>query len=159
MLCRLVNDRHGLHEDDARWLFQQLMLAVDYMHRLASRCCCHLLVYSDLSLSVQGQQLSLRSNAVGLTLPNLCRMGVVNRDIKLENILLKAYETHPILKICDFGYSINENHSLPKTALGTPGYTGMANLKAKAIRKPITLNAVCQQGPNPKPWQYVNPSL
>ena len=32
-LRRLVNDNHGLAEDDARWLFQQLMLAVDYMHR------------------------------------------------------------------------------------------------------------------------------
>ena len=51
-------------------------------------------------------------------------MGVVNRDIKLENILLKTPDMHPILKMCDFGYSINENHSLPKTALGTPGYTG-----------------------------------
>ncbi len=76
-------------------------------------------------------------------------MGVVNRDIKLENILLKAYETHPILKICDFGYSINENHSLPKTALGTPGYTGVANLKAIAMRKPSTLLGVCQQGSTP----------
>ena len=55
-----------------------------------------------------------------------CRVGVANRDIKLENILLKAHETQPILKICDFGYSINENHSLPKTALGTPGYTGVS---------------------------------
>ena len=51
-------------------------------------------------------------------------MGVANRDIKLENILLKAHDIWPMLKICDFGYSINENHSLPKTALGTPGYTG-----------------------------------
>lgn len=103
--------------------------------------------------------MSLRSNAVGLILSNLCRMGVVNRDIKLENILLKAYETHPILKICDFGYSINENHSLPKTALGTPGYTGVANLKAIAMRKPSTLLGVCQQGSTPKAWQYVNSSL
>lgn len=54
-----------------------------------------------------------------------CRMGVANRDIKLENILLKGHYSQPILKICDFGYSINENHSLPKTALGTPGYTGV----------------------------------
>ena len=53
------------------------------------------------------------------------RMGVANRDIKLENILLKGCDSLPILKICDFGSSINENHSLPKTALGTPGYTGV----------------------------------
>ena len=27
--------------------------------------------------------------------------------------------------MCDFGYSINQNHSLPVTAVGTPGYTGI----------------------------------
>lgn len=49
----------------------------------------------------------------------------MNRDIKLENIMLKSKDPiKPILKVCDFGYSINENHSLPKTAVGTPGYTG-----------------------------------
>ena len=53
-------------------------------------------------------------------------MGVANRDIKLENIMLcdRGPDFSPVLKMCDFGYSINENHSLPKTALGTPGYTG-----------------------------------
>jgi len=55
----------------------------------------------------------------------LHRMGVINRDIKLENILLVYYEGRPFLKMCDFGYSINQNHSLPVTAVGTPGYTGM----------------------------------
>lgn len=52
------------------------------------------------------------------------RMGVINRDIKLENILLVNYEGRPFLKMCDFGYSINQNHSMPETAVGTPGYTG-----------------------------------
>lgn len=52
-------------------------------------------------------------------------MGVINRDIKLENILLVYGEDRPFLKMCDFGYSINQNHSLPVTAVGTPGYTGM----------------------------------
>ena len=55
----------------------------------------------------------------------LVRMGVINRDIKLENILLVSHEGRPFLKMCDFGYSINQNHSLPVTAVGTPGYTGM----------------------------------
>lgn len=37
-----------------------------------------------------------------------CRMGIVNRDVKLENTLLMK---HPgggpgLLKICDFGYAI-----------------------------------------------------
>ena len=51
-------------------------------------------------------------------------MGVINRDIKLENILLINANGRPYLKMCDFGYSINQNHSLPETAVGTPGYTG-----------------------------------
>lgn len=32
------------------------------------------------------------------------RMGVVNRDIKLENTLLDS-SPRPLVKICDFGYS------------------------------------------------------
>ena len=62
-----------------------------------------------------------------------CRMGVVNRDIKLENIMLKTRDEQPILKVCDFGYSINENHSLPKTAVGTPGYTGTCTTCTQSI--------------------------
>lgn len=50
------------------------------------------------------------------------QMGVVNRDIKLENTLLDG-STRPLLKICDFGYSKHENDSLPKSKVGTPGYT------------------------------------
>ena len=51
------------------------------------------------------------------------KMGVVNRDIKLENTLLDGGR-RPLLKICDFGYSKNEKDSLPKSKVGTPGYTG-----------------------------------
>ena len=54
------------------------------------------------------------------------KMRISNRDIKLENTLLDNLEPgrRPLIKLCDFGYSINESHSLPKTAVGTPGYTG-----------------------------------
>lgn len=51
-------------------------------------------------------------------------MGIANRDIKLENILLSSPEYKPLLKMCDFGYSINTDHSAPETAVGTPEYTG-----------------------------------
>ena len=53
-------------------------------------------------------------------------MSISNRDIKLENTLLDSTRSNrnPLIKLCDFGYSINESHSLPKTAVGTPGYTG-----------------------------------
>ena len=54
------------------------------------------------------------------------RKGVVNRDIKLENTLLDGSK-RPLVKICDFGYSKNLQDSLPKSKVGTPGYTGEAH--------------------------------
>lgn len=33
-LFRYVSTRRGLPEDEARWFFQQLMVAVDYCHRM-----------------------------------------------------------------------------------------------------------------------------
>ena len=50
-------------------------------------------------------------------------VGVVNRDIKLENALLLDTGANPVLKLCDFGYSKNEQlDSACKTAAGTPEY-------------------------------------
>ncbi|KAK9821180.1 hypothetical protein WJX74_005516 [Apatococcus lobatus] len=73
----------GLKEEDARWFFQQLIIGLDYCHK----------------------------------------MGVVNRDIKLENCLLDG-SRRPLLKLCDFGYSKHESSdSVPKSKVGTPGYT------------------------------------
>lgn len=77
-----VKRRGGLEEDEARWFFQQLIMALAYSHEI----------------------------------------GVVNRDIKLENTLLNNGK-RPLLKICDFGYSKNDKDSLPKSKVGTPGYT------------------------------------
>ncbi|CAD7702480.1 unnamed protein product [Ostreobium quekettii] len=45
---------------------------------------------------------------------------VVNRDIKLENILLDREER--LLKVCDFGFSKGGDDSEPKTCVGTPSY-------------------------------------
>ncbi|KAK9811017.1 hypothetical protein WJX73_006755 [Symbiochloris irregularis] len=83
-MWQYVADNRGLDEDRARWFYQQLILALDYIHK----------------------------------------MSVSNRDIKLENTLLDTSQpnTKPLLKVCDFGYSINESLSLPRTAVGTPGY-------------------------------------
>lgn len=52
------------------------------------------------------------------------RMGVVNRDIKLENTLLDSSHNPPLVKITDFGYCKSDKESLPKSKVGTPGYTG-----------------------------------
>lgn len=42
----------------------------------------------------------------------------------LQNALLDGASRRPLLKICDFGYSKHVADSLPKTKVGTPGYTG-----------------------------------
>lgn len=74
--------KNGLREDEARWFFQQLIVGLDYCHR----------------------------------------MGVVNRDIKLENTLLDS-SPRPLVKICDFGYSKHEKfQSAPGSRVGTPAY-------------------------------------
>ncbi|KAG1657779.1 hypothetical protein FOA52_012856 [Chlamydomonas sp. UWO 241] len=73
-----------LRETQARWFFQQLILAIDFCHR----------------------------------------RGVANRDIKLENCLLHDEEglPHPLLKLCDFGYSKADFRSAAKTHVGTLSY-------------------------------------
>jgi Protein kinase domain len=83
-----------------RWFFQQLILGLDYCHK----------------------------------------MGVVNRDIKLENTLLDG-SAMPLLKICDFGYSKHETDSKPHTKVGTPGYTGA--LGSARLLCPFACAPVC----------------
>ncbi|CAD7695940.1 unnamed protein product [Ostreobium quekettii] len=81
-LLSYVQARKRLTEDEARHFFQQLMMGLDYCHK----------------------------------------MGVVSRDIKLENTLVDGCNP-PNLKICDFGYSKHEIfHSAPSSRVGTPSY-------------------------------------
>ncbi|KAI8102429.1 hypothetical protein M9435_006030 [Picochlorum sp. BPE23] len=83
-LFTYVKAKGGLTEDTARWYFQQLILAVDFCHK----------------------------------------MDVVNRDIKLENILLtNAGGKKKMVKLSDFGFSKDMNrHSAPSTRIGTVMY-------------------------------------
>ncbi len=81
-LFKVVSHLRGLSEDNARWFFQQIVLAIDYCHR----------------------------------------MGVANRDIKLENTLLDG-SVRPLVKLADFGFSKDENYqSAPGSRVGTPAY-------------------------------------
>ena len=87
-LFSYIRKRGRLREDSARWFFQQLILAIDFCHK----------------------------------------MGVVNRDIKLENVLLSSVSAGKgtrkrIAKLSDFGFSKDETrHSAPNTRLGTLMY-------------------------------------
>jgi len=68
-LFDLVKQCKRLNPNLTRWIFQQLIVAVDYCHR----------------------------------------KGVSSRDIKCENILLNYGNHFPIVKLCDFGYSHQED--------------------------------------------------
>jgi serine/threonine protein kinase len=83
-----------MKENEARSLFQQLVLAVDYCHK----------------------------------------MGVANRDIKLENTLLSNRKPLPILKLTDFGFCKSDRDSSAKTFLGTPAYMGVLSKSPKFPR-------------------------
>lgn len=87
-------------------------LLTEYRNRLGSM---YLSAVARQALSVSlGKRYKLRGTL----------QGVVNRDIKLENTLLDGSK-RPLLKICDFGYSKNDKDSVPKSKVGTPGYTGV----------------------------------
>lgn len=85
-LLQHVQRQKALPEPQARWLFQQLILALDYCHRI----------------------------------------GVSNRDIKLDNILLdkscRGRPDWPILKICDWGYARSGATSEASSKVGTLSY-------------------------------------
>ena len=54
-------------------------------------------------------------------------MGVANRDIKLENVLLGGDKKNPVIKLTDFGFSKSDLDSIPTTICGTPGYMGVSS--------------------------------
>ncbi|KXZ50290.1 hypothetical protein GPECTOR_17g929 [Gonium pectorale] len=105
-LFRYIQARPRLPEGDARWFFQQLILALDYCHR----------------------------------------RGVVNRDLKLENLLLRSAADDPAppgqvdqprslhIKVADFGLCKTAVTSLPKSRVGTLYYMAPEVLKASADR-------------------------
>lgn len=77
---------HGLKEEQCRCFYQQIMLALDYCHK----------------------------------------MGVANQDIELENTLLDStkLDHNPLIKLCNYGYSINELQRPETYAVGNPRYVG-----------------------------------
>jgi serine/threonine protein kinase len=56
------------------------------------------------------------------------KKNICNRDIKLENVLLDSMDgcPRPVLKICDYGLSINDDENSPKSDVGTPEFKGMS---------------------------------
>ena len=52
-------------------------------------------------------------------------MGVANRDIKLENVLLVDRKSPPTIKLTDFGFCKSDRDSVPTTICGTLVYMGV----------------------------------
>ena len=77
-------------------VFQQLLLTVDYCHRL----------------------------------------GVANRDIKLDNVLLTSSKKPAAIKLTGFGVCKRDKHSIAKPLVGTAIYTGMQSDLPKASHAP-----------------------
>ena len=115
-LFRYVAVRRGLPEDEARWFFQQLMIAVDYCHRMVrwqgwmagGRCLFH--GGAECLRRRTARARSLVRRAAGLAhARRSCRtpplpQGVSSRDIKLENTLVDG-SPRPLIKLADFGFS------------------------------------------------------
>ncbi len=88
-----------------RWMFQQLIVGLDYMHRMVCGGC----VVHDISTRC-------------ITPVHLLPKGICSRDIKLENTLIRGNPENPVLKICDFGYSKSSvEQSQAQTCAGSIG--------------------------------------
>ena len=73
-------------------MFQQLLLALDYCHRL----------------------------------------GVANRDIKLDNVLLTSSKKPAGIKLTDFGFCKGDKDSIAKSLVGTAFYMGAMSMPPEA---------------------------
>ena len=109
-MFQYVKQRNGLQEYEARWFFQQLIIALDYCHKIG-------VVNRDIKL------VCMRLNVLCTCLAALHLPHSALALSWQENTLLDNSK-RPLVKMCDFGYSKHAKDSLPKSKVGTPGYTG-----------------------------------
>lgn len=70
-------------------------------------------------------------------------LGVIHRDIKLENTL---FSTDGTLKIADFGLSVDANHEAPVTRLGTLDYMSPGAINPRPRRIRVTPSSILGGG-------------
>lgn len=105
----------------ARWMFQQLIVGLDYLHRMV----CDVEFRGVLAAAAAYIPPSLHTphqHPHPATTHPLPTQNICSRDIKLENTLVKGNPANPVLKICDFGYSkSSDEQSQAQTTVGTIG--------------------------------------
>ena len=111
-LSQAVAANNGLCEDDARWFFTQILFAVgeECTARLLQQAAGRSRAAAQSGEAVLGAGLlhcptgwlAPTCLPAGAQVDYCHRMGVANRDLKLENTLLDA-SPRPLVKLADFG--------------------------------------------------------
>lgn len=124
-MYQYVLQRRGLAEFDALWFFQQVVIAVDYCHKMVLcvmvvvgcfwysgwlmtwgcvwGCVCVCIVQRTIHDCIATVDWMGCTDSCTIAIHPITQ-GIVNRDIKLENTLLDD-SPRPLIRLCDFGYS------------------------------------------------------
>ena len=114
-------------EEEARWIFQQLLVAIDHCQRLgiANRdikveCSQHAVLMCVLSAPFSRSS----SNCIGdCGHVQRSRADVLSGSLQLDNMMVHGFWPWPTIKLCDFGFSKDETRqSACDTSCGTPEY-------------------------------------
>lgn len=118
-LAHYVAAKQGLTEGEARWFFQQLIVALDYCHRMVGaggslllaapwllhgcacpngdRSCRHR-AQAGMAVAAGRARVAVARPCASITADCPCLQGVSSRDIKLQNILLDG-SPQPLIKV------------------------------------------------------------
>ena len=114
-LFTYVRSRGGLPETEARWYFQQIVIAVDYCHRLGV-CSRDIKLENTLLDAQPGPQGNLQIYDKNKSLKALF-------PLPTFYLSFSCTAARPLVKLCDFGFSKDRFlHSAPDSRVGTPAY-------------------------------------
>ncbi|CAD8060693.1 unnamed protein product [Paramecium primaurelia] len=105
----------------ARQIFTCDQSVIYIMHNCKGGTLYEYLIENDLNLSELVTQEIMKKLLMGLN--HLHKLGIIHRDLKLDNIMLLRKNDPNSIRIMDFGYStFIDDKSLSNQRCGTPGY-------------------------------------